>query len=413
MLQPADAELVRRRPDVPGLAAVLDPDALRELIAGLLPDGVPRPVDVRADRVRLAADATAELTVDHPDGRRILGLRACSTAGTGTAEAVVAPGPAPDATAGLAPPGWPGLLGAPGPGVTVTAATHDPALSAVRRVTGSPAAFGGPAAHAPHTLRHRPGERWTGRIDDAEGRPLAAVRCRPGGVNVAAHIALAAAGIAVPDLIRANRFGVMATAWLDGVPAAAVDGDDTAVAIGELLARIHAVPPPRELPAQVRGGDSGAERAALALGRLLPETAQLAADLARRCAPDPGDGPTVLVVGGAPDGFVRTPRGVALLRPDRARAAHPASDLADAAAARIAAGAAAAGDGAEAALGPLLDGYRATADRELLDAVSRALPRATAASLLRTALVPFAARSPRWPDRIHALLDDARTLTTA
>ncbi|MFC3996989.1 hypothetical protein ACFOVU_13745 [Nocardiopsis sediminis] len=410
MLQPADAELVRRRPDVPELGAVLDPAALDELVAGLLPDGLPRPAAVRAARVRLAAGATAELTVDHPAGRHVLGLRAPAATRENPADTGGAEGPAPDATAGLAPPGWPGLLSDPGSGVTVTAPTHDPALSAILRVAGSPAAYGGPGAATLHTLRFRQGERWTGRIDDAEGRPLAAVRCRPGGVNVAAHIALAAAGIAVPDLIRVNRFGVVSTAWLEGDLATARDGDDVLAGIGELLARVHAVPPPRELPAPGRGEAAGAERAAQAVGRLLPKAAQRAAGLARACAPGPEDGPAVLSVGGAPGGYVATARGVALLHPGRARAAHPATDLAAAAAARIAAGAATAGGGAEAALGPLWEGYRAAADPGFVEAVRPALSRATAGALLRIAHAPFASRSPDWPERIGALLGDAEAL---
>ncbi|HET6547537.1 MAG TPA: hypothetical protein VFG79_03700, partial [Solirubrobacter sp.] len=66
----ADAALARRDPALPGLAAVLDPDALLERLDALLPAGVERPRGGRVDyaRYKPGTSIVVALTLDTTAG---------------------------------------------------------------------------------------------------------------------------------------------------------------------------------------------------------------------------------------------------------------------------------------------------------------------------------------------------------
>ncbi|WP_067965880.1 hypothetical protein [Nocardiopsis trehalosi] len=400
MLPSADADLVRRLPHVPALGDLLDPGRLVLLVRSLVPEGAVPPERVVAERVLLGPNgATAALVLTGPDGEHRAGLRA----GPAGAPPVAAPEEdgGPPLARPAAPAGWTSPVVDERLGTVLTAPAHDPAVAGVRRVAADPSAYAGRRAHRLTAVRYVPGGHWTGRAEDAEGAPLAAVRVRVGGVNVAAHVALAAAGVPVPELLRVNRFGVLAVAWLEGAPFS-VEG---AQEVGALLGRVHAVPPPRELPAQAP--PPGPVSTARHLARLLPDAADRALALARACeARDADGGPPVLTLGAPrPGGVVLTPHGAAPVHPGAVRSGRPADDLASLAAAWTAAAPGARGPGA--VLAPLLAGYRSTASAEAADRVRRDLPRASAAALLHAARLPFEHRLPDWPEATRLLLSAA------
>ncbi|RCV55865.1 hypothetical protein [Marinitenerispora sediminis] len=431
MLPTADAALTDRDPGLPSLRTLLDPDALRERLAALLPAGAEPPMRVRVDLLDYlpggpGRPARAAAVLEYADRTRRAVLTA-HPADSGLPEPPAGearPRPAPSApgaldTGELDDPGWPGTLADPEHGLTATAAAADPDLPALRHFTSAAGAFAPLPGGRVRTLRHEPGRRWTGRAEDADGRPGYAVRCRAGGVNVAAHLALAAAGVPVPDIGRVSRYGVLATRWVPGgtladlLAAADPASADALAAAGALLARIHAVAPPRELPGPGPAPDTAA--AARAVAALLPDLAERAAAVAgaARAAVERADragDPPVLSPGAFSADRLAAGERLSPLHLERVRVTHPAEDLAEFAAGEIAAGRVPAGAPLERVLGPLLDGYLAAAPRGGT-AACRALAARTAGALLRRAVRPFRHRDPHWPERTAELLAAAEVLS--
>ncbi|GAA3763575.1 aminoglycoside phosphotransferase (APT) family kinase protein [Spinactinospora alkalitolerans] len=433
MLQAADVELVDRDPGVPGLGAVLDPEPLMERLTGPLPPGAEGPARVRTDYLRYkpGTGVTGTLVLEYPGaGVRFARVTALAPEpGGGKLDKEIdyarrRGGRAPDHrvdVSQLSVPEWDGPIVDRGLSLVVVPPLDDRGVPAVRHFAAAPEAFTSPGARRVRTLRYKPGRRWVGRVDDAEGRPTHAVRCRAGSVNVAAHIALAGAGLPVPDLTRISRHGVLATRWIPGESMEALleaGGREAARAplagAGALLARVHGVATPRELPAVETGSEFGESGALGGLGgavravtALLPGLEERTEALARACAPvltDPA-APRTLVHGDfSADQVLIGASGLALIDLDRVRAANPAVDLASFAAAEIAAGRTAPGTAPAAALGPLLEGYLATASAAAADRLRHDLPAHTAAALLRRATDPFRHRAPEWDSRVRALI---------
>ncbi|TDQ47988.1 phosphotransferase [Actinorugispora endophytica] len=416
----AHEELARGDTRVPGLGTLLTPDALSDLLDSLLPADAERPlgVEVTHRRYRPGTGLATGFTARYPDGTRHAFARALAAdaAPGGLAEEVRyarrwVPEPAGRAVdiSDVEEPRLRGPLHDPGLCLVVGPPVDDLALTAVRHFASAPDRFGAPDGGSARTLAYRPGRRWVGRIDDADGRPVTVVRARSGKVNASAYLASAAAGIPVPDLVRISRYGLVATRWVPGEPLdllparGSAAGDATLAEAGRLLARLHSVPPPRELlPA-----DLGAEATAAAseVGGLVPGLAGRAEAVALRCADALADpsGPRVLAHGGFRAARVLVgERGPALADLDRARVAHPAADLADFAAAEYAAGRS--GDGPAAVLGPLLDGYLDEAPAAYAAGVLGALDAFTSAALLCRAAAPFRHGAPDWDTRAAALV---------
>ncbi|MFC7327629.1 hypothetical protein [Marinactinospora rubrisoli] len=429
MLPTADADLTDRDPGLPALRALLAPEELRDRIAALLPAAAELPRSVRIDRLDYrpaGGSARAGAVLEYADRTRRV---------TVTAHRPGDGGPGPDRSwspagrpgAGvvdvteLTDPGWPGVLADREHGLVVTAAADDPGLPALRHFTAGPERFAPLPGGRVRTLRHEPGRRWSGRVEDAAGQPRYTVRCRADGVNVAAHLALAAAGVPVPDLQRVSRFGVLATRWVPGgtlgalLAAADPAVGDALAATGELLARIHAVPPPRELPESDAPPTAGA--AARAIAALLPGLTERATAVAAACdAAARHGGRTgdlmVLSLGACTADHIAAGERPVPLGLDRVRVAHPAEDLAEFAAGEIAAGRSAA-DAPERVLGPLLDGYLSAAPADGAAAVRGALAARTAGALLRRAVLPFRRREAHWPELTAGLLAAAETMAEA
>ncbi len=421
----ADRELALADPRVPGLGALLSGEAALDLLDALLPDGAERPrrVEVARGRYRRGSGFTATLTLHYADGPRHAFARAFAAGDTAGPAAALeharrwTPPPdrpgAADLTA-LTGPRLRGPLHDPDLGVLVGPPADDQALPAVRRLVAEPQRFADPPPTRVRTLSYRAGRQWTGLLDGASGGPEAVVCARSDGVNAACYLAPAVAGIAVPDLLRVSRYGLLVARWLPGEPLDRLLLRDREAArgalaeTGRLLARLHSVPPPPELPR--RDPAALLSRAAEEVGDLLPGLASRAAAVARRCAealagadaaPAPVHGclhPGRVVVGG---------RGPVLVGLEEAHAGHPAADLAHYAAACRAARPFQ--DGPAAVPEPLLDSYLAALPAPTARAVRRDLGGFTAAALLRRAAAPFRRGDPDWDAGVAALVAAAET----
>lgn len=413
-------ELARRDPRLPGMGTLLAPDAVLSLLDSLLPPGTERPLAVEVDslRYRPGTGLDSGLILRYRDGTRSAFARA------------LAPGPASPALAqevryarrwappplerpvdvsALTEPRLRGPLHDPGLGVVLGPPADDRALAPVRHFAGAPHRFAAPEGGIVRTLAYRPGHRWTGRLDGPAGQPESVVRARSGGAAAAAYLAAAAAGVAVPDLVQVSRYGLLVTRWVPGEALEHRLGSERAAGYGTrvgeaglLLARLHSVPPPREL---APGGVGGPAEAAAEIGVLLPDLAARAEAVALACrsALAERSGPVVLAHGDFRAGQVLAgAHGPALAHLDRAHAALPADDLANFAAAEYAAGRA--GQDPAAALDPLLDGYAEGAPGPLVARVRRELGAATAAALLRRAVAPFRRGAPDWDARAADLI---------
>ncbi|GAB3208563.1 phosphotransferase [Marinactinospora thermotolerans] len=419
MLEPADAEIADRDPALPALRVVLDHEALTSLVAELLPADAKAPerVTVTYLRYKPGTSLTAALRLGYGGRTRRAFLRAYTAEGDGKlgkdvrhAEGPPAPAPPGVDLTEVTDPGWRGPLVAPDLGLVVAAPADDRALPALRHFAGAPG-FASQGTRRARTLRHKPGRRWVGRLDGDARRPEHVLRAHSGGVNVAPYVTLAAAGLPVPEVTRVSRFGLLATRWIPGTPldGALAAGDvDAPAAVGGLLARLHAVPAPRELP-EARPTDPAV--AARAVAALLPDLAARAEQVAQACAralePEPG----VLVHGDlSADQVLLTERGPALIDLDRVRVDAPAADLASFVAAEIAAGRALAGAEPDRVLGPLLDSYlEARPGRPR----PRGLAAHTAAALLNRCAEPFRHRVPGWAGQARMLVETAAGLVGA
>ncbi|WP_285761906.1 phosphotransferase [Nocardiopsis ansamitocini] len=426
MAQSAHDELIRRDPGIPGLGVLLDPTAVLDAVHALLPRGVERPSAARAAYLHYQPGVrlTAGLVLDYPSGPEWAFARAFSAGDSGTRIAEEADyarrwAPQPGAHSvdvnALVDPRLRGPLNDPATGVVMGPPVDDRSVPAARHFASSPHGFAAGPGSSVHTLAYQPGRRWVGRVDDAWHTPRHVVRAYAGSVNVAAYLALAAAGLPVPDLVRVSRYGLLALSWTPGEPLDRVTGEreEALREAGGLLARIHAVTPPRELS---RSDASGAPvAAATVLAGILPGLAARAEAVARRCGEALRSlaAPQVLSHGDfRAEQVVRGEQGLALVDLDRVRMAHPASDLADFAAADYLHGRAM-GTDPTATLGPLLAGYVDESTPDLALAVRRGLGVFTAASLLRRAGEPFCTGAPNWDTRAESMVGLAEELLAA
>lgn len=288
-------------------------------------------------------------------------------------------------------------------------------------------------------LRYKPGRRWVARAE-LDGLPVAVVKAyRPSDARRAWDAARACGALAPRLLRRRGRHGLLAAAWVPGVPLAdaltsgragpsSSDADATHVPryghlpagpyvvgreVGEALARLHAEVDPTAVPGSgSREPGVAVHAGARALARLLPgETARaagLAVAVGEVLAELDGDRGSVVALHGdlGPDQVVLGPDGPRLVDLDQVTAGHPAIDLGSFRAAARRLGAVTGPDGARAAADlarGVEDGYadlRGRVDERLLAAC-------TAGALLRTAVDPFRTRRPDWADACRAVLDDA------
>jgi hypothetical protein len=423
MLSSADAALVRRDPALPGLATVLDPDALVAALSRLLPAADLGPARSTYVRYKSGANCLVAYRIEL----------------AGVEVDVHAKAHRPDAEDKLRKarerPARPGPLG-PGrvilkdQAVVVSVFPNDRELKALPRlddpaerasllrrvVPHQPRLWGG----AMRQLHYKPERRYVARIlaEDGSSATLKLYDEPSFGTARANAVALESRGPLrlAARLGRSERRRLVAFEWLPGRSLSEALADPTLGAaagatVGAALAELHGQEPAGL--AQLTREQEAATLVALApeIGFVCPELAERARGLAERLADvlvrePPVNGPThgdfsadqVLLDGDT----------AAILDLDRAARGDPAADLGlfiahlerDALRGRLAPGR------VEPLRDALLDGYRAD---------SHTLPPGrvelyTAVGLLRLAPDPFRCREPDWPAQTAAILERAEAI---
>lgn len=364
MLSPADAALVARDPAVPGLALLLDDDALSALLGGR--------VARRYLRYKPGTSAVCAATLDGRD----VAVQVVADDGIGKL----------DKTAARAPSGSV-LLDRRGLLVTTPAADRD--LPGVGRLPEALHRMG--LLPAPVTrLSWKPARRYVGRL--GEGVVLRLHRelpVLPDGLP-GTRTPL---GVDAQLAVRALPF--TAGRPLDEVLRGGGAADRALHRTGETLAALHLTRAPGLV-----AHDAGLDAAAAQVGVLLPDLAGDAAELAARLRPSGGD--AVLHGDFSADQVVAEGDDVVLLDLDRVRLGAPADDLACWRAAALLGGL------PRAAEACLLEGYAGVAP--LPDPEEVAVH--TSAHLLRRAAEPFRAARPDWEQQVRAVLQAARDQAT-
>jgi aminoglycoside phosphotransferase (APT) family kinase protein len=421
MLLPADAALAARDPALPGLATVLDPDAVAQAVDLHLPGLEVRKVTPHYVRYKPATSCMVAYRLAGVDGERMAYVKAWR-------------GAAPEKphklldlprkfTADAAEPV------ALGRGVVLALFPWDRALRAVRRLgtadgradllgTVLPRDLAGGATLVP--LRYKPERRFVARVDGPEG-PRAVLKCyaepdyrralrgarafRDTGPVRAAHL-----------LGRNQRHRVLTGRWVPGacLEDLIADGSVEAAVLaraGAALAGLHAQGGER-----LRRPHRDAQRAALqaavdAVATTLPATAALAREVADRAAARLGAaGHSATPIHGdfSADQVLVSGSEMVIIDFDQAELGDPAADLglfaanleADVVGERLVPAR------AHALRGELVTGYIAAGGHD----VRQRLEATTAAWLLRLAPEPFRHRRPDWPERTRALVVRAREL---
>ncbi len=422
MLAPADAALVARDPAIPGLALVLDPEAMAERLGQVRPDLAPLMAQATYVRYKPATSclvayrlgvAGAEQPVlvfakayRHGDGAKLAKARTKAEAG------------------GVATFG-PEL-------VVVARVAEDRDLPASRRLEGSDACHADarrrllrrllPASPDlwevhPRVLRYKPERRWVGVVE-RHGTPVALLKAyrRSRLPRAVTGLRFAAqASPASPRLLGSStKAAALASSWvpgealcdvLAGAPNSAVPLGD----VGAAVATLHGADPSRLAPvrphAEARAVAAAASLVATVLPASGPTAIMLADSLARRLSEgSPPVGPCHGDL--SPDQVVCGPQGITLVDFDDAGLDDVTADLGHFAAALTAeelAGRLAPGE-ASVLFGDFLAGYAAGGGSPPPDLVAAH----TAAALVRLAVEPFRLRQPQWPVRTQELLAAAQ-----
>lgn len=416
MLSSADAAVVRRDRALPGLATLLDADALVAALRACAPGMLLEMGKITYVRYKPGTSCLVgcRLRADGADVDVVARARQPWTPGKLAGGAV-------------AGPLGPGCFQLEGEAAVVRVFPNDPKLDVLPQLAdpgqrrqllrkllpGRPDLWDGEV----QTLRYKPERRYVGRLSAAAGAQAVLKAYTPPGYEAAQRNAKAFRSRGpfrqAGRLGRSARHGLVALEWLTGrLLSEALAGPDSLCGevrrVGATLAELHRQTS-RHLPCRAREAEA-AELLAVAswLGTVCPRLGRRAGDLARRLASRvAGLPPADRQLHGdfyAKQVLLRED-GVAVLDFDEAVRGDPSHDLGlflahleyDALRGRIRCG----------PVGPLgdalLDGYRAAARRpyplhpELY----------AAAGLLRLAPHPFRNREADWPGRTAALLDTA------
>lgn len=416
MLTPADAEIVHRDQAVPGLALVLDDDALTSCLRTARPElGL---VTARATYVRYKPGTSCVVAYRfHMGGQEVLAFAKAYRQGE-HAKVAKAQGKGGTAVVTL------------GELVTVARVGGDRDLPAatildqpqrhrrlLRRLLPDAAECW---TAIPRCLRYKPERRWVGVVEH-EDEPVALVKAYRRDDLVRAHAGLRFAGTISPVTPRllgvSTRMAALATSWVPGESLSdllARPGGAAATlrAAGEALAVLHAGPP-SGLPVATADDDAGAlASAADHLCTLDPHlgavVAPLVASLGPRLSAGAPAGARPRHGDFSPDQVVVGRAGPALLDFDNAEFGDPAADLGQFVASLLAVGLNESAAGAPGASWPtdFLTGYEAAGGV----AGPGRIADHTAAALVRLAVEPFRTRTPDWPARTEAMLEHASVL---
>jgi len=419
VLLPGDDDLVRRERALPGLATILDPEA----IAGALERSGAR--SARATYVRYKPGGTALVAyrVDLGD-KEVNAYAKAFKRGDGDKCAKLSQ------NARELPGGGPGVVILPDALVAVAFYPNDHDLRALRHLEDPDARRSflrqtlpgqrGLRRASVIPLRYKPERRYVARVDvDGKARAVLKLHEQEGFARAvrAARVAESYGAVQLPAVLGVSqRHGAVAYEWLpgtaldlamhNGLPRGALEE------VGGALAGFHegsvarpaALPPKREA--------EGVLSAARMLGALLPGRTSTTRDLASRIAGrlfESSEIPPSPVHGDfSPDQVLIGSSGVALVDLDTLRCGDPESDLGSFAAAltRDALAGAISDDAANEWFQELLRGYRNASGR----AVDARLSTHVAARLLRLGPEAFRFRAPDWKIRATRIVERAGEL---
>jgi aminoglycoside phosphotransferase (APT) family kinase protein len=421
MLLPADAALAARDQALPGLATVLDSEAVAQAVDRHLPELEVRKVTPHYVRYKPATSCMVAYRLAGVDGERMAYVKAWRGDASEKPQKLLHL-PRRFAADALEPV-------ALGGAVVLALFPWDRRLRAARRLGTAAGRADLLGAVLPRDLaegaslvplRYKPERRFVARVDGPEG-PRAVLKCytdsdyRP--AFRAARAVRDADGLhTAQPLGDSERHRVLTGRWVPGACLEDLMADGSVDAamlasVGAALAGLHA-----------QGGEGlrrprrDAQRAALraavdAVSTALPETAELARDVADRAAlrlAGPGHSATPIHGDFSADQVLVAGGQLVIIDFDQAELGDPAADLglfaanleADVIGERLVPAR------AHALSQALMTGYTAAGGRDVRDG----LAAATAGWLLRLAPEPFRHRRPDWPERTRGLLLRAREL---
>lgn len=405
MLGPAEASIVARDPQLPGLRLLLDEQRLADWVS----EQLGRPTLVRRRHLRYKPGTSCVVHLD-AGGRPLLvsARRRDEVAKDDKTRERAAAGSLVGAHTGLGVLAGSPIIDRDLPGVALLADRE----RRTRLLARWPVAEIADPDLEPVLLRYKPHRRWVGVLPGRDGRGLLLRVHRPAVTAgaAAALLALQGTGVDVPRMVgQSRRRGVLAVEFVPGrtVHDAGPAGYEAA---GAALAGLHRLGGDGLPKARVGADEQSVRAAAEHLGLLLPEVAQRADRLAHRIiarmpAASAASADDVPVHGDfSADQVVVAPDGrITLIDLDSACLGAPGADLGCAAAALArdeALGRLTASEH-DAALASLHEGYRDAGG----PATSEPVAVHTGAHLLRRAVEPFRlGLTPAWPDAALDLL---------
>lgn len=417
-----DRELARRDPSLPGLALVLEGEAIGRHLRHVAVDLGVRSVEARYTRYK-------------PGGSCLVAYRVATRQGElwAHAKAFRSDAPAKALKAHAMSPVSPGFgvdgaIHFPDESVVVTFFPNDHDLPALARLAQDGARASLLARIAPtrpdlaraplDTLAYKPERRYVGHLSGDEGSAVIRLYSRGeftrASARAQAHDQLARGPLRLCTPIAvAARKRVVITGWLAGTPLDTLLGRDAVPAgtleeLGAALARFHAIPV-ASVPVRTRVEEIlGLRAAAESVGVLCPPLGARAALLGRHLCQNAAEAPErrAAIHGDlSADQVVVDPSGIGLIDLDALAAGDPAADIASFVAEltlaeiedRIAPGQ------AEARSEELVAGYLSGGGADPRDSMGWRI----SAELLRRAVDPFRRRSPNWPETMERILERA------
>lgn len=418
MLSSADARVVKRDPQVPGLGTLLSPEAFAEALRRSYPDGGVTCVEARYVRYKRGTSCLVGYRVDTTHGPLDAYARAHNPRHHDKIEnARRGPSTRSPLGSGIAVLSDLSVVIYPFPNDHELRGLHGLADSGPRRALLERLLPDHPDLWAAtvEPLRYKPERRFVARLLTPTD-PGAVLKLytkddfRIASKNLESFVNEAPLRIA-RRLGRSRRDRATAVEWLDGRPlrqALMHEGasGQTCRSVGAALARLHAQKPKLRRSSTAESYACSLADAAAAIAEIAPEIAERARRLAERIGERllnrhfrarraiHGDfcADQVLLMGGD----------VAIVDFDRTGYGDPRIDLGTFQARLVydAIRGVLSPDAARTCFDDVLQGYRETSDKD----VTRKLPRFTAASLLLLAVEPFRHRHPDWPGESEAVV---------
>lgn len=392
-MQPADAALLARDPGLPGLALLLDDDALGARL------GAP----VRRRYLRYKPGTSCVLGLD-VDGRRCFAVAYAEQTAAKLAKSAAS---APRGSVLVVDEGLRVLVARPSADRDLPALARlarDPSRALARAMRGHDL-----TGAQVRVLAHKPQRRWVGRLDLPDGAPAVLRVHRPedAQATLAALRVLDGVRATTPQLLGSDpRLGLVAVSWLPGTALHELLDAGAATtaqlrATGAALAELHAGALDGLTLRTPASDVEAVRRAAGAVADLLPALADQVAALAtrlERLLPAVTVRPVAAHGDLSADQVVVGPDGrTGLIDLDAACAAEAELDLGSAAASLQVAAVGGAPVRPAAALDEVLDGYGGPVDDSRLQVH-------TAAALLRRVVEPFRTCRADWDDTAAQLL---------